>query len=124
MALQMVQDNSSLRPFARALLARALLGQRKVAAAMSLAEDAYCELEQLGKVQDGEAIICLAWVECLMAKPDLFRARAVLRRATEKIEILAGSISVSNWRETFLTRIPEHRRLVELAHALDRDRQS
>jgi len=118
-ALEMVQDNSSLRPFARALLARALLGNRDLPGAMALAESAYNELEQLGNVQDGETMIRLAWAESLFAKRDLFAAQTVARKAVKKISALSDSISETGWRESFLTRIPENRSLIELARMVD-----
>jgi serine/threonine protein kinase/tetratricopeptide (TPR) repeat protein len=114
-ALQMVEDNRSLRPFALALLARALLGQNRLGDAMSLSEVAYCELQERGKVQDGEAIICLAFAECLSAVPNVTRAREVLRKAVEQLQRRAEGLSVAEWRASFLDRIPEHRSLIELA---------
>jgi eukaryotic-like serine/threonine-protein kinase len=118
-ALGMVQDNSSLRPFARALLARALLRQASLSDAILLAAAAYNELEELGEVYDGEAMIRLAWAECLLAKPDRSAAQSVLARAVQKIEKSANSFSIEGWRESFLTRIPEHRLLIELNRSIN-----
>jgi serine/threonine protein kinase/tetratricopeptide (TPR) repeat protein len=114
-ALHMVENNSSLRPFARALVARALLGRTKRDEAVPLAEAAYNELQELGKVQDGEAIICLAFAECLLATPDVDRARDVLRKVVEQLYRRSESLPITEWRESFLSRIPEHRSLIQLA---------
>ena len=45
----------SVRPFASALLARALLAQGRLVEALSSARDAYSQLESLGAVDDGAA---------------------------------------------------------------------
>jgi tetratricopeptide (TPR) repeat protein len=63
----------SVRPFAIALLARALLAQDRRAEALVSARDAYAQLERLGVVDDGEATIRLALAECLIAVGDTTR---------------------------------------------------
>jgi thioredoxin-like negative regulator of GroEL len=114
----MVLDNKGLRPFARALLARARLGQGQVADATSLAKSAYKELEELGSVQDGEAMIHLALAECLIATPDECGAADVIGKAAAKLRKRAQDISFAEWRVSFLERIPEHRCVMELAQKL------
>jgi eukaryotic-like serine/threonine-protein kinase len=116
--LQMVSDNPSLRPFAQALLAHALMGQDRIAEALPLAEVAYGELERIGTVQDGEATISLVFARCLIARSDIARARDVIRRAVERLHGIAATFSVVAWRSSFLNCIPEHRRLVELSEAI------
>jgi tetratricopeptide (TPR) repeat protein len=117
--LEMVLDNPALRPFARALVARALLGQNRLTEAMPFAETAHQELEELGKVQDGEAMISLALAECLIAKSDLVAAKSVIGKAVEKLRTWAKTISVVSWQLSFLHCIPEHRRLIELARRME-----
>jgi tetratricopeptide (TPR) repeat protein len=106
------------RPFAIALLARALLAQGRAVEALVSARDAYAQLESLGVVDDGEATIRLALAECLIATGDALGAREVLEKATSRILASAEAIEDPASRESFLTRIPEHRRILELAREL------
>ena len=108
----------SVRPFAIALLARALLAQGCRAEALVSARDAYAQLESLGVVDDGEATIRLALAECLIAVGDTLAAREVLAKAAGRILASAEAIEDPAIRESFLTRIPEHRRILELAREL------
>jgi len=108
----------SVRPFAIALLARALLAQDRPAEALLSARDAYAQLESLGVVDDGEATIRLALAECLIAAGDSIAAREVLDKAAKRILASAEAIEDPAIRESFLTRIPEHRRILELAREL------
>jgi tetratricopeptide (TPR) repeat protein len=109
---------SSVRPFALALLARALLAQGRPVEALVSARDAYAQLESLGTVDDGEATIRLALAECLVATGDRLAAKEVLDKAASRILASAEAIEDPVIRESFLTRIPEHRRILELAREL------
>jgi tetratricopeptide (TPR) repeat protein len=117
-ALDLLENSNSLRPFAQALLARVQLGRAELSLALPLARAAYQELRQLGQVQDGEVMICVVLAECLWAVSDFATAREVARNAIERLYKRAESISVENWRASFLRNIPEHRRLLELADAI------
>jgi tetratricopeptide (TPR) repeat protein len=108
----------SARPFAIALLARALLAQGRNPEALVSARDAFAQLESLGVVDDGEATIHLALAECLIAAGDTLAAREVLEKAVSRILASAEAIEDPASRESFLTRIPEHRRILELAREL------
>jgi tetratricopeptide (TPR) repeat protein len=108
----------SLRPFAIALLARALLAQGRPVEALLSARDAYAQLESLGVVDDGEPTIRLALAECLVATGDRLAAREILDKAASRILASAEAIEDPAIRESFLTRIPEHRRILELAREL------
>jgi ATP/maltotriose-dependent transcriptional regulator MalT len=108
----------SVRPFALALLARALLAQGRNAEALSIAREAYAEFERMGIVDDGEATIRLALAECLIADGDTAAAQDVLDKATRHILASAEAIDDPAVRESFLTRIPEHCRILELAREL------
>jgi hypothetical protein len=114
----MLEDSPSLRPFALALLARALEGQGRNAQALSFAREAYAQLEATGEVQDGEATIRLAFAECLIASPEPEAAKQAVRDAVKRLRKLASTIDDPNWRESFLNRIPEHRRILELGREL------
>jgi tetratricopeptide (TPR) repeat protein len=117
-AMEMLADNPALRPFALALLARAFHGQGRIVEALSCARDAYAQLEALSQVQDGESTIRLAHAECLAASSDLVTAKQVTEKAIEWLRSRANSIDIPEWRRSFLTRIPEHARILELAREL------
>ncbi len=117
-ALAMLDNNPSSRPFALALLARSLCGQGKIEEALLCAREAHSCLDVLGQVQDGEATVRLALAECLMASSDFSAAKEVIGKAVGRLRMQATNIDNSDWRASFLARIPEHKRTVELAHQL------
>ena len=106
------------RPFAVALLARALLAQGRLAEALSLACEAFAQLERLVIVDDGEATIRLALAECLVAAGDQPAAHEAVASVAQWLHSRAETIDDPGMRESFLTRIPEHRRILELAREL------
>ncbi len=105
----------SARPFALALLARALLAQGRLDEALPNAREAHAQLDRLGFVDDGEATIRLALAECLIATGDQPAAQAAVTAAAQWLRARAQTIDDPAMRESFLTRIPEHRRILELA---------
>lgn len=117
-ALTLVEGNPSLRPFALALLGRALNKQGGTAAGLQYSQEAYAQLQALGQVDDGEATIRLALAECRLAEGQEDAAREVLRLACDWLVARANTINNLDWRRSFLERIPEHRAIVELATAL------
>jgi tetratricopeptide (TPR) repeat protein len=104
----------SAKPFAMALLARALLAQSHSTEALQHAREAYGLLESLGAVDDGEATVRLALAECLLATDDRLAAQQILHQAAKRVLSQAKSIEDPAIRESFLTRFPEHRRIIEL----------
>jgi len=117
-AMEMLADNPALRPFALALLARAFHGQGRIVEALSCARDAYAQLEALGQVEDGESTIRLAFAECLVASSDLATAKQVIEKAIASLRNRASNIDIPDWRRSFLTRIPEHACILEVAREL------
>jgi tetratricopeptide (TPR) repeat protein len=107
------------RPFAVALLARALAAQGRATEALPYAREAFAQLEKMGTVDDGEATIRLALAECLLAAGERDAARDAAKSAAEWLRSRAEKIDHAAYRESFLARIPEHRRILELARELD-----
>jgi tetratricopeptide (TPR) repeat protein len=107
------------RPFATALLARALLAQGRLAEALPNARDAFAQLESMGIVDDGEATIRLALAECLIATGDKPAAQEAVATTAKWLHARAETIDDLAMRESFLTRIPEHRRILELAREFE-----
>jgi tetratricopeptide (TPR) repeat protein len=107
------------RPFAVALLARALLAQGRPSEALPFARDAFSQLESMGMVDDGEATIRLALAECLVATGDQAAAQDAVASAAQWLRTRAETIDDPAMRESFLTRIPEHGRILELSREFE-----
>jgi eukaryotic-like serine/threonine-protein kinase len=108
-------DVPSDRPFALALLARALLAQGRQHEALANAREAQTALEAMGAVDDGESTIRLALAECVAATGDPCSAQQAVAAAAHWLAACADKIDDPTLRESFLTRIPEHRRIQDLA---------
>jgi eukaryotic-like serine/threonine-protein kinase len=109
---------TSVQPFAVATLAEALLGQGRVLEALDQAREANRLLEAQGYVEDGEALVRLCLVECLLAGGDTAAARQAAVPAYRRLLERAATIDEPQWRASFLEALPDHRRTVELAEAL------
>jgi tetratricopeptide (TPR) repeat protein len=120
-AMQLIQDDPSMRPFGIALLARALNAQGRAPEALPLAKDAFAQMQELGSLSDGEATVRLALVECLIAANDIHSAKETVRAAAQWLKTRADTISDGSQRASFIERIPEHRRILELARELGID---
>ena len=59
--------------------------------------------------------IRLAFAECLVASSDLQTASQVVAKAMDRLRKQAHNIDNPEWRQSFLTQIPDHRRITELA---------
>lgn len=121
-AAKAVRDSQGVPPLKAPALARlacALLAQKKSEAALTHAETAYHLLEQLGQVESGEdeALIRLTYAAALTASDKAQRAWTVLRNALTNLETRANTIRNPQWRESFLTRIPQHAEIIRLANA-------
>ena len=75
----------------------------------------------MGIVDDGEATIRLALAECLSAAGDQPAAREAVTTTAKWLHTCAETIDDPAMRESFLTRIPEHRRILDLARDLERE---
>jgi ATP/maltotriose-dependent transcriptional regulator MalT len=114
-AAETLADVPAARPFALALLAQALLAQNRQSEALRSAREAHGQLERVGVVDDGEATIRLALAECVIAAGDMLAAYELLDEAATRILASAEAIDDPAVRESFLTRIPDNRRSLELA---------
>ena len=91
---------------------------REFAPESPTAREAYAQFEGLGVVYDGEATIRPALAECLLASGDRLAATEVLATATKQVYAWADTIEDPAGRQAYLTRIPEHRRILELVQEL------
>ena len=98
-----------------AILARVLLAQDLPARALGLASEGLVMLEQLGGIDDGDALIRLTHAEALEAAGEHAAARAAIAKAVARLEERAGRIADPAWRAGFLEHVPEHARTRALA---------
>ena len=92
----------------RGHLARVLVRAGRAGEALDHARLAHEILDQLGAIEEGDAIVRLALAEALSAVGDHARADAALAAARERLLDRASRISDAAHRQRFLTQIPEH----------------
>jgi tetratricopeptide (TPR) repeat protein len=114
-AAETFQGMPGAQPLAFALLARALLVQDQNEEALHTARASYEGMMAVGVVEDGEMTIRLALGECLLATGRAREAQTILEEAASRLHAQAAAIEDGAARESFLTGIPEHRRILELA---------
>jgi hypothetical protein len=77
--------------------------------------DAMRGLGELKNAEEGDMIIRLAAVEMLRTIGDAAGARVELTRAKQRLMLAAERIQNPEIRSAFLTRVPEHARILDLA---------
>ncbi len=117
-AVESTIDKPSLRPFALALLGRARLAQGAVDEALTLAKEAYAAIESRTALEDGEASVRLAYAEALATYGKRAQAEEIVSEAMAWLHRRAETLDDPTMRPAFLQRIPEHRRIRELAAEL------
>jgi tetratricopeptide (TPR) repeat protein len=124
--LMLVDRNPELgahRSIGLAIRARALLDLHRPHEAFAAAQSAMELLESAGSLELGEALLRLTHAEALSAIGDSARAREVIASAQAWVLQKAAHIESSSWRQGFLERVPENRRILELARAWHLDDQ-
>ncbi len=96
------------RVLALALCARAELALGQIDAARAHAEASNALLNELGSIEDGEALARLAFVEVLEASGEAASARIALDRARSRLLDRAQKISNEARRMSFLDDVPDH----------------
>jgi tetratricopeptide (TPR) repeat protein len=112
--------SAAMRPVILAALARTLLAQGRAPDALVSAREAYELLEMLGGVEEGESLVRLMFAETARCGGD--DATAVIDRARFRLLARAEKITDPAWRASFLEKIPENARTLELASELLADR--
>jgi tetratricopeptide (TPR) repeat protein len=116
-AVALLGDAAPFQAHAKAVLAQALLRadrQEQTQAAASLAREAFEALRHGGGLEEGESYVRLVHVEALRAAGETTAADAALDGAAERLLDRAARIPPP-WRDSFLTRVPENARTLELA---------
>ena len=74
-------------------------------------------LESAGALEVGEALLRLTHAESLYMMGDYARAREAIAGAQAWVLRQAAHIENPSWRHSFLERVTENRRILELARA-------
>jgi eukaryotic-like serine/threonine-protein kinase len=100
---------------ARATLAEVLLSRGLPGDALTEARAAMDVLASFGKVEEGEALARLVYVEALEATDDHAVACAAITEARDRLLTQAARIDDPIRRKTFLENVPENARTLSLA---------
>lgn len=114
-AIENVLSVPSPRAAALAALARALLAQGRNEEAFASAHEATLLLDGLGSSKYSEALVRLMNAETKMAVGDEAGARAGIRTARDRVLERASRITDVSMRHSFLTRVADNVRTLELA---------
>jgi tetratricopeptide (TPR) repeat protein len=115
MAVALLETAPGVRPLAVGVLADILLRLDRYPEALETARDAMQWLESGGKLEEGEALVRLAYARALDAVGDRDAAAEVIARARARLLERAASIEQPRWRRTFLENVPEHASTLALA---------
>jgi serine/threonine protein kinase/predicted ATPase len=114
-AVEKVAKNGPARAYALAALARVELARGQVTEALDAAREAM--LAALGGIEEGESAVLLVHAEALAAAGNQGAAIAAIAAARARLESRARRITDPARRESFLGRVPENARTLELARA-------
>jgi tetratricopeptide (TPR) repeat protein len=106
-----------LKAFALGVLSRVLLARERRGAALDCAREGMTIGAALAGLEEGEARLRLALAECLDAAGEREEAHLALRVAHERLQSRAARIDDAALRRSFLERVPEHARTLDLARA-------
>ncbi len=101
------------RAFAGGALARALIVEGEMTAALDAAEQARGEGEAIGRLPEGDVPVRLALAEARGAAGDGAGAREALGEARRRVLADAAKLRDPGLRRAFLEGVPEHRRALE-----------
>jgi len=107
-----------LRAFALATWARALLAQDNWPSGLGIAGAAMGLLAGLGGMEEGEALLRLVYVESLIASGDPGSAKHAVFTARTRLLARANRMMDATLRKSFLERVPENARTMELGREL------
>jgi tetratricopeptide (TPR) repeat protein len=113
-ALALAENAPAFFCLALAVLADVKLAMGFVFEAREFAEHAMTLLDEVGNIEEGEAIVRLVFIECMLELGQEERARMALLYASQRLRAEALRIVDPIRRQRFLRAAPEHRRIVEL----------
>ncbi|WP_437812403.1 serine/threonine-protein kinase [Sorangium sp. So ce1078] len=118
-AVGMLEVARPLLPYALATLADVLLAAGRRGEALVEARRAAKIMNEIGQLEEGEALVRAVHAEALWAAGDREGARAALAEAEARLGERAGKIADPAWRASFVERVPEHARTAALRRAWD-----
>jgi eukaryotic-like serine/threonine-protein kinase len=113
--LEVAQATPGARVMGLAVRARAQLAQGRAEEALASARDAHEQLQALGAIEEGDAMVRLAYAECLNATGAQAAAIMVIEDACRRLRDRAASISDPDLRKRFLCDVPVHARVLQHA---------
>ncbi len=102
----------------RATLARIRIASGRMRDALADARTAMAILASLGAIEEGEALVRLVLAETLLGNNARAEARTVILEARTRLMARAVRITDEVYRKSFLERVPDHARTIELANRL------
>jgi tetratricopeptide (TPR) repeat protein len=114
-ATDMLEGNTAIRAYALATLGILLLEQRQTAPALRCAQEAMDVLNRLGGVDEGESLIRTLNALALRAAGKDPEGRKQIADARKRLIERADRIKNLHWRQSFLERVPDNARLLQLA---------
>jgi tetratricopeptide (TPR) repeat protein len=114
-ALELLETSPPARALALAVHACVALEKKDIPRAHASASEARALLDAPGGIDTGEALVRLVHAEVLVAMHRTDEARDAIRAAETRLRERAARIRREAWRETFLTRIPENAKTLDLA---------
>jgi tetratricopeptide (TPR) repeat protein len=114
-AAELLSATPQLLCVAQAALSQSLLAQGRLDDGMTAAAAASAQLQELGSAEESESRIRLCWAEALHAVGRTAEARTAVAAARERLLAQATGIGREAWRVSFLERVPENARILQLA---------
>jgi len=114
LAIELLARVPPLQPIALSVFARICVARGKAADAVAPARQAHDFIEKGGRVEEGEALIRLAWVEALAANGLDDEARVALARAKQRLRERATLITDEALRRGFLEGVPENAKTLKM----------
>jgi tetratricopeptide (TPR) repeat protein len=114
-AVRLLETAPPLRAGALATLASVLLSAGRDDEALAAAREAAAMLDELGSIEEGEALVRLVLAESLDRAGCRDEARAAIAVARDRLLAKAARIGDARWRESFLGNVEEHARTLALA---------
>ena len=114
-AIEFFRVATPLRAFALAVLAEVALAAGDMPRAYTAAIEARELLQELGHLEEGEALVRVVHAEALRARGDMEGSRAAIEEARRELLQRAEKIKDETRRRSFLERVPENARTLSLA---------
>lgn len=116
-ALEILAVAPPMRAHAFGALSKALMAQGRAEEALEATKKALELMQAQTGVEEGESLVHAAHIECLIANGITSSIREALAIARDRLHARASRIADETWRDSFLHRVPDNARILELAHA-------